>query len=227
MKSDSAPRRSSPLQTTLLTAGVVSSLLYVAMNIFMPMQWPDYNWTSQTVSELSAIGSPTRPVWTVLAVIYVLLVGGFGIGVRMAAGENRRLKVVGTLIFIYGAFGLFWPPMHQRSLLAAGGGSFTDTMHLLWAAMTVLIMLSVLAVGATAMGRLFRLYSVITLVGMAAFGGLTGLNADRVGQDLPTPLIGVWERLSIGLFLLWVMVLAAALLQMGKDRTHVRSSVRH
>ena len=48
------------LQKILLMCGIVSSLLYVAMNIFVAMQWDAYSSVSQTVSELSAIGAPTR-----------------------------------------------------------------------------------------------------------------------------------------------------------------------
>jgi flavodoxin len=33
---------------------------------------------------------------------------------------------------------------------------------------------------------------------------------------LPTPWIGVWERINVGVFLLWVIVLASALLRMPK-----------
>src|SRR5215471_11886591 len=33
-----------------------------------------------------------------------------------------------------------WPPMHQRAVLAAGGGTLTDTMHVVWALVTVLLM---------------------------------------------------------------------------------------
>ena len=48
------------VRKTLLVSGIVSSLLYVAMNIFVAMQWEGYSSASQTVSELSAIGAPTR-----------------------------------------------------------------------------------------------------------------------------------------------------------------------
>ena len=44
----------------LLTCGIASSLLYVAMMVFIPMQWDAYSSGSQTISELSAIGAPTR-----------------------------------------------------------------------------------------------------------------------------------------------------------------------
>ena len=45
---------------------------------------------------------------------------------------------------------------------------------------------------------------------------LTFLNAPRIGADLPTPWVGVWERINLGVFLLWIVVLAAALLR-GRD----------
>jgi hypothetical protein len=42
---------------------------------------------------------------------------------------------------------------------------------------------------------------------------LTTLNAPRIGANLPTPWVGVWERINIGVFLLWVVVLAMTLLR--------------
>ena len=43
----------------LLVCGILSSLLYVAMNVFVPMLFEGYSLVSQTVSELSAIGERT------------------------------------------------------------------------------------------------------------------------------------------------------------------------
>ena len=50
----------------LLICGILSSLLYFAINIIVPMQYPGYNSASQVPSELSAIGAPTRMLWSVL-----------------------------------------------------------------------------------------------------------------------------------------------------------------
>ena len=44
-----------------LSCGIVSSLLCVAMNVFVPMQWEGYSSAFQTISELSAVDAPTRP----------------------------------------------------------------------------------------------------------------------------------------------------------------------
>ena len=57
------------LRKLFLACGVLSSLLYVAMNVFVPIQWDGYSTASQTVSELSAIGAPMRVLWLVPAAI--------------------------------------------------------------------------------------------------------------------------------------------------------------
>src|SRR5688572_25808346 len=211
-KSLKATREQGVVRRVLLACGVLSSLLYVAMNIYFPMQWDGYSSFSQTVSELSAVGAPTRPLWIVLGSVYALLLAAFGYGVWQAAPGNRPLRVVGGLLIANGIFSLAWPPMHQREVLAAGGGTLTDTMHIVWAIVTVLLMVLAIGFGAAALGKRFRFYSIATLVILLAFGVLTGLDGPNVSANLPTPWIGVWERINIGVFLLWVMVLATALL---------------
>src|SRR3954463_12223357 len=115
-------------RTILLVCGIVSSLLYIAMNVLVPMQWQGYSSASQTVSELSAIGAPTRPIWVPLGFLYAVLVTAFGYGVWESAGSNRSLRMVGGLLCAYGIVSAFWPPMHLREALAAGGRTLTDTM---------------------------------------------------------------------------------------------------
>jgi hypothetical protein len=201
------------VRKALLICGILSSLLYAAMNIFVAMQWEGYSSASQTVSELSAIDAPTRALWVPLGIAYTLLVAAFGLGVWESAHRNRPLRVVGGLLVVSGIIGLAWPPMHQRAVLAAGGGTLTDTLHLVWSAITVLLFMLQIGFGAAAFGKRFRLYSVATTVILVVFGALVGLDAPRVQANLPTPWVGVWERISIGVFLLWVMVLSVALLR--------------
>jgi hypothetical protein len=208
------------MRKTWLACGIASTLLYIAMNVVVPMQWAAYDSASQTVSELSAIGAPTRPLWVVLGVIYTLLVMAFGWGVRMTAGKDRRLSVAGALIAAYGALGVVWPfaPMHLREALAAGGGTFSDTLHIALGVATEIIYLLALGFAAAALGRAFRFYSIATFVALLTFAVPVFREAPRLGANLPTPLIGVWERINIGVFLLWVMVLAIALLRRGRSK---------
>jgi hypothetical protein len=82
-------------------------------------------------------------------------------------------------------------------------------------------MLLAIGVGSVAFGERFRFYSIASLVILAAFGALTFLDAPRVTANLPTPWIGVWERINIGVFLLWIVVLATTLLRLA-DAERVR-----
>ncbi len=211
------------VRKVLFICGILSSLLYGAMNVCVPMLWEGYSSAAQTVSELSAIGAPTRQLWLLLVIPYTLLVVAFGWGVWLSAGRNRPLRVVGGLLIAHGIIGLFWPPMHLR------GAEFTltDTLHIVFALVTVLIFLLEIGFGAAAFGRRFRLYSLGTMVLFTVFGVLTGLDGPRIAANLPTPWVGVWECINIFGYLLWVVVLAIALLRARVERPHgVRSGSR-
>lgn len=201
------------LDKLLIASGILSSLLYVAANIFIPMQYPGYSLASHTVSELSAIGSPTRQLWVQLLSVYSILVIVFGWGMCRVAGKKGSLRVAGILIAVYAVIGFFWPPMHTREVLAAGGGTLTDTLHVVFTLAAVPLMLLVMGFASAALGKLFRLYSVISLVIMIFFGVLTGLSSPQMEANLPTPWMGVWERISIGAYMLWVGVLSVLLLR--------------
>jgi hypothetical protein len=196
-------------EQAFLYCGILSSLLYVAMNVFIPMLWSGYSATSQVVSELSAIDAPTRPLWVALGTIYALLYVAFGWGVWLTAAGERRLRVVGALVMAHGVFILFWPPMHLR------GASFslTDAMHIAFGVVTLLLMSITMGFGAAALGKRFRLYTAATGAVFLVFGALTGIDSPSIANNLPTPWIGVWERINIAAFMLWVVVFAEALLR--------------
>lgn len=202
-----------PVPKALLACGIAASLLYVVMNIVVPLQWPGYSFASRVISELSAIDAPTRSLWVPLGIVYGALMAAFGWGVWRAAVGNRRLRVAGALIFLYSVIGLAWPPMHQREVVAAGGGTLTDVLHIVWSAAWVTFMLAAIGFAAAGLGKRFRAYSFATLALLLAFGLLTALDAPKVSANLPTPLVGVWERIQIGVVIVWDMVLAIALLR--------------
>jgi hypothetical protein len=129
------------------------------------------------------------------------------------------LRIAGALLLIQAVFGLFWPPMHQRAVLAAGGGTLTDTLHIVWTINTSLFFLGALGFGCAGLGERFRVYSLATLVIVFACGAWAGTYAPRLQADLPTPGVGVWERINTNAFMLWIVVLACVLLRTGISRT--------
>jgi hypothetical protein len=200
----SASRPPDSVRKILLACGVVSSVLYVAMTAFVAAQWEEYSAISQTVSELSAIGAPTRSLWVPLATIYTMLAAAFAWGVLESAGSNRQLRRVGWTLLMYGVLGLFSPPMHLR------GEEFTltDGLHIAFSAVTVPLMILAIVFGAAAFGRRFRLFSIATLAILLASAVPTALQGPNIAKNLPTPTIGLWERISMGAFFLWIAVLA-------------------
>lgn len=197
----------------LLVCGILAPVLYVAMTLFVGLLWQSYSILSGVPSELSAIGAPTRSLWVSLGAVYAVLMIAFGWGVWTSAPRNRALRVVGALLVANAVVGQFWPPMHQRAVLAAGGGTLTDTLHLAWAGITGLFFMLIVGFGSAALGRRFRVYSIATIVIVLACGAVTGTYASRIQADLPTPWVGAWERISIAAFMAWIAVLATALLR--------------
>jgi pimeloyl-ACP methyl ester carboxylesterase len=200
-------------RTLLLSCGVTAAALYAGMNVVIPPLWNGYSCASQTISELSAVGAPTRSSWVPLGLLYALLLTAFGWGVRATAAANRPLRIAGLLLMADGIFVMGWPPMHQRAVLAAGGATLTDTLHIAWTIATLVMTMLAMGLAAAALGKRFRLYTIATMVTLVVFGVLTGLDAPRVEANLPTPWTGVWERICAGANMAWLAVLAVVLLR--------------
>jgi hypothetical protein len=208
------------MRKVLLISGIFASLLYVATDVLAAMRWQGYSYTDQTVSELFAIGAPTRPLIVLRGLAYSVLVIAFGLGVWRSASGKRALRVAGGLLAGLGVVDLAGPfaPMHLRG----AERTLTDLMHLILASADVLCILLIMGFGANAFGKRFRLYSIGTILVVVVFGTLTGLDGPRIAANLPTPWVGVAERIGIFGFMLWVVVLAIALLR-ARDMQDARA----
>ncbi|HSO38659.1 MAG TPA: DUF998 domain-containing protein [Labilithrix sp.] len=211
------------VRKALLVCGALGSLDYfVAANIVGPLRWEGYSSLSRSVSELSAIGAPSRPVMVALFVLYGALTMAFGVGVWASSGSARVLRIVGGLLVAFGAVCLTGPltPMHQRG---AGG---SDLLHIISTIADVVLILLILGFGAAALDRRFRLYSAATIVVLLSLAALAGLSGPAVAADQPTPWVGLTERISIGAYLLWFAVFAIALLRRRPDASRTAPKLK-
>jgi hypothetical protein len=208
-------RRERIVTDVLLACGILSSLVYVAANVAGAMQWDGYSLLSQTVSELAAIGAPSRAIAVALELPYALLAIAFGYGIWRHAGERRGLRTAGGVFVGYGVVCLAGPftPMHGREYLAANGRTLTDTLHIASTVVDVLLILLIIAFAADAFGARFRRYSIATVATLLIVGASTSRSAPAIEANLPTPWAGLMERMVIGAFLVWVVVLAVILLR--------------
>lgn len=205
----------------LLYCGILSSLLYIATVVFAPVQWPGYSSTSQTVSELIATDAPTRLLVGALFVVYSLLVYAFGVGVWQSAGGRLPLRLAAVGLIgkeVLGLIVTLFFPIHLRGVPV----TMSDTLHGILTMVGNLFMLLALGCVAAAFGTRLRIYSIATMVLLLAGGALAGMDIPKVQANLPTPWMGVWERINIFAYMAWVVVLAVVLLratqEMRKDR---------
>src|SRR5690348_15877872 len=100
----------------LLACGILSSVAYVTANVVASATWPVYSSPSQTISDLSAIGAPSRAAWLAFGTAYTLLLIAFGVGGWQAAPGQRGLRSAAGMLITIGVLGQFWPPMHLRGM---------------------------------------------------------------------------------------------------------------
>jgi len=214
---DGAVRHERTTERILLACGILSSVLYVATDVLGGLSYPGYSFNAQAVSELGAIGAPSKPLVDTLFVGYDLLALFFGLGVfRAGATGNRPLRLAGAMLIAYGAVGfaaaVFGGPtlfaMHPR-----GGSVSSDALHILLTAVLVLLLLLSTGFGAFALGRRFRWYSLATMATSIIAGAFTTRFPPRMEAGLPTPGFGIIERVDIYSSLLWIAVLGALLLR--------------
>ena len=208
---------STMVRRVLLACGILAPLLYVTSDILATLLYEGYSYTDQTISELFAIGAPTRPLILVLAPAYALLVYAFGAGLWASAGAKRALRVVAAGLIGKEVLGLvvtLFFPMHMRGV----EGTLTDTMHATLTLVGNLFFLLAIGFGATVFGKRFGLYSIATMVLIVVGGVLAGLDVPQMAADLPTPWMGLWERMDAYAYVLWMAVLAITLLHARVER---------
>src|SRR5688572_20220097 len=132
--------RRSMMREALLGCGILASLVHVVTDIVGAVRYEGYSYMAQAVSELSAIGAPTRPLVVPLFLVHSLLQFAFGLGVWISAPGSRGLRVTAGMLIAVGVIDLMvapFFPMHVRGAET----TLTETMHIAVTGVTVLLIL--------------------------------------------------------------------------------------
>lgn len=175
--------------------GVVSFLSYAAAVVFSPLAYPDYNWLSQAVSDLSAASAPSLALWNRLSALYnvceVACVTVVCIGIQ---GKKTRLLRTGIYVFAVmewvSAVGYRMFPLSDSGY----AGAFQDVMHMVVTVFVVVLSIASLTIIiiAGAKDKSSRSYCICAAIalGMMLVGAL--------GMKIVSPAyFGVVERFSV------------------------------
>ncbi|MCZ2845165.1 MAG: DUF998 domain-containing protein [Candidatus Bathyarchaeota archaeon] len=198
----------------LFYGGIFGPLVFLLVDIIGGIITPDYNYIINAVSELIQAGSKNTYLLSPFFLISAIMTVAFGIGMLLNY-KDRRSKLLFTasiLIITTGIFsgltGTIFPMDPFNSEM-----TFAGIMHIILTGISaVFVMLLILMIGIgfhrEKQWKSFRLYSIITVIIMVVFGGLTpALIMNSI------PLLGFFERIVIYAYLLWFFVLAFKLLK--------------
>jgi hypothetical membrane protein len=199
--------------------GILAVVIYVFTTILGAAIRPGYNHYVNAISELTSPGSPNLLLMNILFSIYNLLMLLFGAGLFFFPSpvRNWKIRTAGALLFIIGLFGalMYFFPMDARGTAE----TFQGTIH--WVLAGILSLSTFTAalfygIGISNIKKYKRIHVFSLAMAILIFfsGGFTA-----VGAQQKIPFFGLIERITIGSFLLWVMVLAISILKQKRKST--------
>jgi hypothetical protein len=200
------------LRKGLIYCGIVAPVLYVITAIVGAALRTDYSHIVNAISELISNGAPNKPILDVVFNIYNALLLAFAIGAFIALKNAPRLCRIAMGIFIgvqvlSFSWGFF--PMDPMGAEA----TFAGTMHNILGgivALATIIMPLLMGLGLRQVDgfQVYAKYSFITSAIIFA-SGLTGVILSGQGVHL----FGLFERITIGSYEVWIFVTALKLLK--------------
>jgi len=176
--------------------GVVSLLSYVVAVVFSPLAYPNYDWISQAVSDLSAANAPSKELWNQLSSLYGVC-GMISVMMVCVAVQKKTNKVVRIGIYLFTAMNWVSCVGYGMFPLSDSGyaGAFQDIMHL-YVVTALVVLLSIASLLIIIIGG-FRKKSFVSLAVWATialafmFMGAMGVNI------VPSAYFGIPERFSV------------------------------
>jgi hypothetical membrane protein len=191
--------------------GVIAVAVYVVAVVMGAALRPGYDHLSYAISELISAGAPNKTLLDGLFIAYNVLVIAFAWALGMSTrGAGSGLAVAGAAILagvglVSIVMTLFFP-MDPRGSPATTAG----LVHLILAGVESLG--SILAILFFTLGTrdhgAFWVYSLVSVILVFVSGAFAAVTA-----SLGSPVLGLAERVTIGLFLQWIAALSIKLVK--------------
>ena len=192
--------------------------MYAVADAIAGTSCSEYRFRDHTISELGAVGAPTRALFASMLVPVYLIFLAFGVGVWRSSAARRSLRITGGLLLAFGVLAITvgqFVPMRPRGI-AQG---VTGALHLIEGTVAMVLVLSAMVSAAISFGVRFRLYTAVSIFMVLAFGLWSSLDAPKVAAGLDTPWLGIKERIFWYTYQLWFAVLALTLMRQRTSAT--------
>lgn len=192
-------------------SGLLAVCVYLVAVIFGGLLYPGYSHISQDVSQLTSTSSPIRGLMNIFF-IYNLLIMFFGYGL-FAISKNNFLKVASGFIVLIGILGIViaWFPINTR------GTDITSTGIVHIAIVSVVSLLTVVSGFLFWAG--FRRTNEVFLKNVSLLSGVLFLLSGPIAAfNVNSGFAGLFERIPIAIFLIWVGAVSAHLLKVSRTK---------
>lgn len=197
------------MEKTLLIAGPLAALTYLAVVILGGAIRPGYSHISNFVSELISAKAPNKKLLNPFFLVFNILTGIFGIGLILAAHGSKLAIWGGAIIVVEAVFGFATVFFSQDE--RDDKTTLTGTMHIILAGGSSLTTMAAMLLAGLWLKQIpgmtgWSLFTFISLGIVFVSGGLTAAMTPK-----NHPLVGLLERITIGGFLQWMAVIAIRL----------------
>jgi uncharacterized protein DUF998 len=201
---DTMPDRLGMLGTQLsravLIAVLIAAILFIATDLLGLARWKGYDYIHQSISDLTAIGSPTRSWAVPLTLGHNLALLIAGVAILLLPGRNLPLRITASLLIVT-AIAWLGAQLFPNQV---GESPAPSSPLVVLGATAVVASVLMIAFGAAAFSGWFRIVSIGVL---AAFAVLTIL-----GFMQGAPRVGLQERVLSYVTLGWMVLLGVAAL---------------
>ncbi len=176
--------------------GPISFISYVAAVIFSPLAYPEYNWMTQAVSDLSATSAPSKMLWNQLASLYNVC-SIVSIMMVCVFIEQKLNKVLRTGIYLFSVMNWISHIGYTMFPLSDKGnaGTMQDIIHI-YVVTALVVLLSIISLVVIMVGgyrdKQYRSLAVWATVALSLmFAGAIGTGI------VPQDCFGIPERFSV------------------------------
>jgi len=199
--------------------GLIGPIIYIIAVFIGGALLGGYNPLYNSISELIMTGSPNLLLLSILFGLYNFLLLLFGLGMVFDSDlpKKRSLKFAALIIVFLGFIGILFIffPQDPRGTPATISG----TIHLALAGISsILTILAVLLIGFSfrknIKNKAFVWYSYLSVLLILISGGITAASISN-----NSPYGGLFERITIFTFLIWIFIYSYFLITKIENRT--------